>query len=393
MREIEAPLERLRYFRSQLAVDDSLAEELSPYRDAFAERRRDMAEDLFQAIKNIAQTKIVLQHQTSETRLKHNWSGWYQRLWMNPNTDEFLASLWRSGSKHVSFGVDHRFISLAYFQARRFTHGLIQELVPVEDQARVMLAADRLFDLCTLVETDAFIQSNSKCELDVMSGVAHQIRNPLTIIGGNAMRVQREAREGSRERQASQTILDEAKRLERMVRNVGVYIGALSSVPGFVEIDLEDVLERASETLRRENNLTKYSLDIVLTEDNRRVQGDPEMLTTLFSHLLQNAVEALDPDDPSITVTSGKCPASPNFVAIRIRNSGSLPQDTDVEELFTPFHSTKSFGTGFGLPIARLATRKNFGSLDIRSEEGGVVAEVTLPRPGTIDESGLFFRA
>ena len=47
----------------------------------------------------------------------------------------------------------------------------------------ITLALGRLFDLCLLIETDAFLSSSSRCELDVMAGVAHQVRNPLTIIG------------------------------------------------------------------------------------------------------------------------------------------------------------------------------------------------------------------
>ena len=89
-------------------------------------------------------------------------------------------------------------------------------------------------------------------------------------------------------------------------------------------------------------------------------------------------------------VTAKPSGTLPGFVDIRVVNNGTLPKDVARETLFLPFHSSKTYGTGFGLPIALLVARKNFGTLTLAERPGeGVAAELTLPAPGTVDPTGL----
>lgn len=391
--DIKPPLPRLRFFKDQLGISPELAAPLANYAPRFAARVDSMGEFLYQLIMGYAQTKIVLQHQTSETRLKHNWRGWYARLWDDPLSDDFLAALWKSGTRHVQYGVDHRFISLAYSHVRRFCMAEAAKIVPAEELPGVTDALARIFDLCLLVETDAFLTSSSRCELDVMAGVAHQIRNPLTIIGGNAHALLRSSGPGSREHTAGEAIIDEARRLERMVRNVSVYVSTLSLEPKFRRIQLEPLLTGLLDRLRSEGAMNGYDVDIRLPEGALAVEGDPALLEPLFYHLLQNAAEAALPDDPRLSVTSGTDRALPGFLSVHVFNTGQPPPGMSGEAMFLPFHSSKPYGTGFGLAIARLAARRNFGTLDIAPVNGsGTEAVATLPLPGAVDASGLFVR-
>ena len=51
------------------------------------------------------------------------------------------------------------------------------------------------------------------------------------------------------------------------------------------------------------------------------------------------------------------------FVEVEIFNNGKSPNLEDMDNLFVPFYSSKPYGTGFGLPIAQLAAKKNMGEL------------------------------
>ncbi|EPR42662.1 histidine kinase [Desulfovibrio sp. X2] len=390
---LSPPLTRLRFFREQLGISPGVSDVLAPWRQAFLGRKEAMSEFLYRLISGYAQTKIVLQHQTSEERLRHNWQGWYERLWQDPQSDEFLSALWRSGTRHVQYGVDHRFISLAYSHVHRFCEAEVRSIVPQDEQAAVAQALNGLFDLCLLVETDAFINSASRCDLDVMAGVAHQIRNPLMIIGGNAAALMRSAAEDTRARQAGETIIDEAKRLERMVKNVGVYVTTLSREPVFAKVEIEPLLQEMVELLRGEKALDGCRVSLELDPEARVAEADRETLLPLFYHLLQNAAEATDPGDPRLTITSRPSRIMPGFVELRIFNTGDLPKNVSEESLFLPFHSSKAYGTGFGLPIARLAARKNFGTVELsRAPDKGTYVDVVLPGPGAVDASGLFVK-
>ena len=80
----------------------------------------------------------------------------------------------------------------------------------------------------------------------------------------------------------------------------------------------------------------------------------------MFRYLLENAIEAADPQDPRVTVSSGPSRA-PDFVRIAIHNTGEPPQAQDLEDILSPFHSSKPMGTGLGLPIASLARAAQSG--------------------------------
>jgi len=389
------PLERLRFFKRQIGITPETAQTLAPWRGAFLDAEEEMGRFLFGLISGYAQTRIVLHHQTSEQRLKHNWQGWYRRLWDDPDADGFMASVWRSGARHVQYGIDHRFISLAYSHVRRFCELKAAAMVPESQCAVVNLELGRIFDLCLLVETDAFLSSASRCELDVMAGVAHQIRNPLTIIGGNAALLLRTADDDGRAHAAGEAIIDEARRLERMVRNVGVYVATLSRDPVFARVSLPALLDETFALLAGDTAVRACETRLEAAPEAAEVEGDREMLAALFYHLVQNAAEAAAADTatPRLSVTARPSADMPGFVDIRVVNSGSLPTDTPRENLFLPFHSSKPYGTGFGLPIARLVARKNFGTLTIGDAPGeGVAAELTLPGPGAVDPTGLFVR-
>jgi signal transduction histidine kinase len=186
------PLERLRLFVRELDLDEGRLATIARYRSAFLSRKQEFAEFLYGVLFKFSQTSIVFERQTTPERLKLVWGHWFERLWTHSDEDDLLASVWRSGMTHVRLGIDHRFISLGYAQVRRFCRGMVAQDVPPHEHVRVMEALDRLIDLSILVETDAFITGGAKCAREVIMGVAHQIRNPIMVIGGFASRLNRQ---------------------------------------------------------------------------------------------------------------------------------------------------------------------------------------------------------
>ncbi|MFP4516752.1 MAG: histidine kinase dimerization/phospho-acceptor domain-containing protein [Desulfovibrionales bacterium] len=389
------PLARLSFFKEHLGISPELLAPLNPYRDRFAARKDAMADFLYSLMNELAQTQIVLRNQTSESRLKQNWQGWYSRFWGSPESEEFLSSLWLSGTQHVSYGVDHRFISLAYSQVRRFTSDLIEEIVPLSEQRTVQEAVDRLFDLCQLVETDAYIEGSSRCEWNVMSGVAHQLRNPLTVIGGTAALIKRAATPESREDRSGGIILEEALRLERLVSHVTDYLKVQDKDPTYTTVDLEQSVTSVLERIQLRFPVP-LSMELHFDPEASKAEADQELVHQILTQLLENSFEAmssLSDEDLRLSIRTGPSTVGPGFLSLTIENSGELPESLGMDELFTPFHTANPMGTGFGLPIALLAARKNFGTIDITRLNNATRAEVLLLRPGCLDESRLFFKA
>lgn len=375
---IPAPMDRLRSFQSQLGIVqedfvrmDHLSPSFLPERDGFARR-------VFDHFHTIPATRVVLDHGPSQERMIRIWSHWYEAFFQNRNEDTFLVAQWRSGLNHVAAGIDHRYISLAYAMARKFIHEVAFAKLDAEQCSPAIDLMDRLLDLCLLVETDAFITSLTKCDLEIIRGIAHQVRNPLMVIGGNVLRLRKQLPENDPRHEVYETMLLEANRLERMVRNVATYNEVFQREPQSVPCDMETAVQAALTELKPAENV---QVEIRLDPDQSSVLADPDDLRIILYHLIQNSLEnAADASHPKVTVTSARSSKNNHFIDIMIFNNGPTPDPESLESLFTPFYSTKSLGTGFGLPIARLAVRKNHGHLTIQAQpEEGTTCLVTLP--------------
>jgi signal transduction histidine kinase len=102
----------------------------------------------------------------------------------------------------------------------------------------------------------------------------------------------------------------------------------------------------------------------------------------MFHYLLQNSIEAADAQKPLIRVSSRGKEKDLGFVEIEVFNNGKPPNQEEIDNLFVPFYSSKPQGTGFGLPIAQLAAKKNQGELYLeRVPEQGTKCVIQLPVP------------
>lgn len=373
-----APMDRLRGFQSQLGINQEdfarmahLAETFLPEKDGFARR-------IFDHFHTIPTTRVILDHGPSRERMIRIWARWYEAFFQNRNQDAFLVSQWRSGLNHVAAGIDHRYISLAYAMVRKFMHEAAMTRLEPEHHSAAIDLVDRLLDLCLLVETDAFITSLTKCDLEIIRGIAHQVRNPLMVIGGNVLRLRKQLPAGDPRHEVYETMLLEANRLERMVRNVATYNEVFQREPRPVSCELAPLITSLLAELHPRKELR---VEVRLDSNHPTMLADPDDLRVILFHLIQNSLEnAADASQPEVRITSAQSENSEDFLDLRIFNNGPVPDPDSLESLFTPFYSTKALGTGFGLPIARLAVRKNHGHLSLISQPGeGTTCLVTLP--------------
>ena len=154
----------------------------------------------------------------------------------------------------------------------------------------------------------------------------------------------------------------------------------LNSEPELRILLLEDLIKSALAALRAETHYVEVKVDIDLDPRCAFVEGDRKDFGYLFYYLIQNSLEAVNPEKPYIKITSRFEETQNRSLVAEIFNTGLPPKDEDMEKIFTPFFSTKNSGSGFGLPIAKLAVRKNHGKLAFIPVPGeGVKVLVVLP--------------
>jgi signal transduction histidine kinase len=112
-----------------------------------------------------------------------------------------------------------------------------------------------------------------------------------------------------------------------------------------------------------------------------RIEADPDQLEQLLINLLRNAAEAAlaNPDESDRTVRVAVVEEE-DLVAVRVEDTGL--GIANPANLFVPFFTTKPGGSGIGLTLCRQIAEAHAGRLGLenRSDRGGAVATLTLPR-------------
>ena len=226
------------------------------------------------------------------------------------------------------------------------------------------------------------IQSDKMASIgQLVSGVAHELNNPLTSIAGLAELLLERPAHLELPREHLRVIYDQASRAGRIVRNLLTF--ARKGVPEKTAVDLNDVVQRTSLLIVYELQLHGIELESDLAPEAPLVLGDRYELQQVLLNLVTNAVQAvsgLEPGKPRrITLSTTR---SGEEVVLRVRDSGpGVPKDL-VPYLFTPFFTTKApgEGTGLGLSLSYGLVKAHEGVLEYDAPpQGGAEFRVTLP--------------
>lgn len=382
MENIDWPHEHLQAFQEQLGLSLQELEVLDPYRQIFMDHKEEFAGFFYNYFYQIPRTRVILHHEKMRGELRRIWSRWFESLFKPEGFESLLSDMWKSGLKHVEFNLDQQYVNLGYCLARQFCHRIVCAEAPLASRAALIRSIDKLLDLCLLIETSAYVAYNTRCDQEVIKGISHQLRNPITVIGGSALRVQKMVGTESVIHGICEKILYETKRLDRLVVDIGAYMDVFQRETRFVICPIREIIDGALGLLKKKMG-AELPVQIDLDARFSDVQGDPDDLETLFYYLLENSFEALGPDSPPVTIRSNVDNFASHFLNVEIFNTGSFPRPEEVGSLFTPFYSSKPTGTGFGLPIALLASRKNLANVTLRVvPEQGILCLVQLPLPG-----------
>lgn len=387
MLNIPVPYQKFHDFQEKLSITDTELAQLRRFAALFVDRKTEFAQYLYDAFYVIPDTRIILERSERLDYLLQAWAHWFESLFTAKLDAAFAARLWRVGLRHVEVNLDQRYTNLGFSLTRQFCHAIVLASIPVEEQGVVTHTIDKLLDLCLLVETSAYIEATTRCDLEVIKGIADTIRNPVTVIGGNIKRLQKKVNAGDPLFDTYATVMSENLRLEHIVTDIKQYIETLNTDPEFHLIRIDELLADVLDRLSTEGRCDGTTLDLSLDTAHLLVKGDPRDIERLFFHLLQNSFEAVGEKGGAVQISSRMEYEPFPSVVVDIFNTGSPPKAEDLEKLFSPFFSTKATGSGFGLPIARLAARKNYGKLVFLPLPGeGVRVTVSLPVPNEYED-------
>ena len=211
------------------------------------------------------------------------------------------------------------------------------------------------------------------------ANIAHEIRNPLTSVGGFARRLNKTIPGNTKEKDYANIIIAEVTRLEKILKNILIF--SKEPVPNSITNDIDEVIEHA--LLINENLLEEKGIAIKRSlEDLPKFPFDKDMVIEVLENIFLNAIDSM-PDGGTLTVTSEKVDG-PGYskVLIKIQDTGVGISAEQLEKIFEPFYTSKvaEQGTGLGLSITRKIMESLDGKVEIESEEGkGSVVILSLP--------------
>ncbi|MEW6719549.1 MAG: ATP-binding protein [Thermodesulfobacteriota bacterium] len=202
------------------------------------------------------------------------------------------------------------------------------------------------------------------------AALSHEIRNALGSVKGYTQWVDEKVDPSDPRKQGLAFALKGMGRIESLVNELLLYARQETYAIGPVD------LRALAEPLVREETAGWGGRAETEFGDGARAMADPEKLRRVLSNGIRNAVQAMG-GEGSLRVSARP---EGNRVRLRIEDSGPGIPESERDRLFTPFHTTKTDGTGLGLAYSKKAIEGMRGSIALRNREGGgAVLEIFLP--------------
>jgi signal transduction histidine kinase len=223
---------------------------------------------------------------------------------------------------------------------------------------------------------------------EMAAGIAHELKNPLAGIEVMAGLLRRQVPDSPAAQALLADILSEAKLANAIVVEMLEFVRPIRLQ--MEPVDVATVLQQS--VTNAESKVPRRDIDIVfdVAQGLPLIDGDASQLCQVFSNLLTNAFEAMGgrgrvtlravPESAEPDPGAADAPERTPSVVIDVEDDGpGVPADLR-DRIFNPFFTTKTTGSGLGLPIVRKIVDAHDGRIDLGDAPGhGTRFRVTLP--------------
>lgn len=206
------------------------------------------------------------------------------------------------------------------------------------------------------------------------ASIAHEIRNPLTSLKGfTQLLTHQVTKEGS---QYLEIINSELNRMESILNEFLVL--SKPALPSFQCVSLSTLISQVVDFMYPQGILQNIELDFISwDQESDGIFGDAFELKKVFMNILKNAIEVM-PQGGKVKIT--QTTTDDNQICVSIEDQGLGMTSEEMHKIFSPFYTSKDYGTGLGLAHAIQTIENHGGSIEVESElHQGTTFHILLP--------------
>lgn len=209
---------------------------------------------------------------------------------------------------------------------------------------------------------------------NMAAGIAHEVRNPLSAIKGLARFFQESNPDGSDEAKIARIMTQEVMRLDKVVGDLLDF--ARPDTLNQIRVPLDEILDRAHRMVQQDMDARNMHFVLDIPTPAPLAWFDPDRMTQVLLNLFLNALQAMS-DGGTLTVHAHE---DNRDLILRITDTGCGIPPEKVQDIFSPYFTTKASGTGLGLSIVHKIVEAHDGDIEVQTSPHGTTFVLHMRR-------------
>ena len=260
---------------------------------------------------------------------------------------------------------------------------VIDHAIPVFDDNNEFVRLDGIVvDVTARRELEEKITQAEELQTlsEVSARLAHEIRNPLTSIGGLTRRLLKSFDPSDRRREKAELIVVEVERLEKILKMMTVYIEPKSV--RLRSCDLNTVVRNAVKTIKSEFPDEGFDVKLRSERGLRKIRLDCDLFENVLINLMENAFFRMK-EKGEIQVTTNK---NDDYAKVTLAYKVHHISEDDIDHFFYPFVAEYPFAEGkphraiMDVPMCKVIIHKHGGIINVSKEDDNIV-KITISLP------------
>ncbi len=213
---------------------------------------------------------------------------------------------------------------------------------------------------------------------EMTASIAHEIRNPLVIIGGFTKRLAKQVQLDEKDNRYIEIIIGEVARLEAILNEILDYVKDTSLL--LEACNANSLLDELLYLLASDKAWERVRIVKDYQAEISSVVCDVHQIKQVFINIILNAFQAMGGGGTLTVRTEEALYQDRSCVAVSVADTGGGIEPSLLDNIFNPFFTTKEKGTGLGLAISNKIVMHHSGHIEVQNRAGeGAAFVVYLP--------------